>query len=269
MSKSILTATLATLIGLAFIPTGSSLAANAEVPDALKTLAPDVSQWQALSEGYYSGRGDNGEVVSAYLGESGKRIALHELRKALQAAEGRAVLAPHDKAQEAQHSVEALRRQIAEIEALPSTEGDEKLVFTQNVETSSGLFCTQEFLLKSSFTARLAIVDTPRVSASLNWLNFGPGGVLPFSVYRSVTATVESISAQDSAGNHWEDVSASAVTMTFGGSCSYTTHHFLQVQCTDAHKPRFLSLTRSQTCANVLNGVPPSNSVDDGSELTQ
>lgn len=266
MSKTILTATLATLIGLPFIPAGASLAANPEIPEEFKTLAPDVSQWEALSNGYYSGRGNNGELVSVYLGEPGKRMALHELRKALQVAEGRAELAPHDKAQEAQNSVAALRQQIAEIEALPSTAGDEKLVVTQNVPFTTGLICAQQYSLNSTFTARVAIVDTPRARASLNWFNIGPIGPLPAYLYRSVVATVESSTNNDSANNIWEDVSAEAVTMTFGGSCNYTTYHYLQSQCTDSHKPTFLSLTRQQTCANVLNGVLPSESFGSGGD---
>ncbi|UXI70084.1 hypothetical protein [Tahibacter amnicola] len=232
---------------------------TAAITAALGLSVPDVAHWQQVAPGFVEGKGRDGELTRVYAGDEGRRLYLSTLRDHWQRSQELLRATDPEVAKNARNTADFLKASIARLEAANSTRRQGNATrATQEPFSYSAQVCAGIYGLPSRFTANIAMVDAPQAEARMGapGPGFGPYPPPPSWIVRAVSATVNDLTSTAVAYDTLSPITASRSVLTFPGSCTMNTRHEISWRC-GAMDPQFFALTRTQTCAGVLNGTPP------------
>ncbi len=240
----------------------------------LGALAPNATSWSKLSDGVFLDARPGGEAMKVYAGEAGARAYLAVLRDELT----RSIVAESVGGAKARANAVATSGKLAtEIARLEAGQGGVgtlgKANYTRVYTTNSPQACSVFYGLDSTFTANTqSVVDTPTAVAHsyVSSVGFGPYPPGPYNVYRSVYAQVGPNAQFASTQGYFDDFSAQSVDLVFSGYCDMETRHVVDAFCGSSPVfETFFAITRTQTCAGVINNSPPGTTIEQFSGMVQ
>lgn len=264
-----------TIVALTFgllVATGAA-ASKSDAMDsglaAARAAAPDVLNWTVVADGFYEGTSTRGEHVRHFSGLNGARLDLSgELSKLRNYSEAKIahLKSGGGDSKNLARAIEISTGRVTFLQEIVdnlSRQQSAKVVQTRWDYSSN---CGWDTYGESVFEANdFVMVDDPSARAmmeSFGYGTFGPYPPLPLNVYREVYAqaggdAINFVSDyENSTAAVGSQIVADAGDLTFGGTCVLKTIHSTAVQC-NTGAWQYDSLQRDQTCAGVIDGLPP------------
>lgn len=237
------------------------------------SLAPDVSSWTKVAEGFYEGKGEAGDLVRVYLDTEGAKLVLADLQKERESVLDQIRVAERNGSIAAKSANDQLASAVKLLGQL-----DQQIVFAREVanqpvsaekahqifDATTGTLCGYNNQGIATFYATGLAGNWPQAYAEMDYWGsagvIGPPAPIPY-VLRQVTAKVTVGSTYDS-DYLWSYaltgmITATATYQTPTGACQMQTMHAAQARCMAGDPWSYYKLFREQTCSGVVADTPP------------